>query len=880
MPQPAVTTFLFTDIEGSTRLWEEQPERMQPALAKHDALARAAVERHRGKLVKTTGDGIHAVFGDPVDGVLTIVDLQQALSEADATDGLPLRIRCGLHAGIVEQRDNDYFGSAVNRAARIMSAAHGGQALVSQSVAHLVAGRLPPEVTLENLGVARLRDLARAEALYQIVHPALRRSFPPLRTLEAVPNNLPQQLTSFVGRERETADVAALVRSVRLVTITGTGGLGKTRLSLQVAADLLDAFEGGAWLVELASFADPRLVAQALAAVLGIKEHAGGSLVDAIVHHLGQASTLIVLDNCEHLLDACAELAVQLLHATAGLHILATSRERLNVRGETAYPLAPLVVPEAGAQSSPTLAQSDAVRLFIDRVVALQPSFAPSAQDVRDIAEICRRLDGIPLAIELAAARGRALPLRTIAARLDDRFRLLTGGDRTALPRQQTLRALIDWSYDLLGDAERTLFRRLAVFAGGFRLEDAEAVVVDSALARDDVVDLLAKLVDKSLAVLDADGERYRMLETVREYAAERLDASGESRALRDRHLRHYVDVVEAAAPELFGPMQGASFARLDAERENLLAAHAWCASAPEGIELGLRLVALKFYWIHRGVPGLGYRLGAEALARTRADDRSLLRCRALFDVGQIACYMGRYAEGQRHLEESLAIARELGNDERIASALQPLAMACLGQNDPAAAERHLAEALRLVRSQGNKHDLASALNAMAQVHRVRNDIEAALPLYEKVVELARESGDRETVAFGLLNLAMAHIARDPGGRIAPILLEALAIADENRSQPATQSVLEVAAGWAAARDDFPRAARLFGAVEALAEATGLRRDPADEAFLLPLISRARDALGAERFAALESDGRCLGREDALADVRKLLVGSATSATD
>src|SRR6185312_3722389 len=384
--QPAVTTFLFTDIEGSTRLWDEQPERMQPALASHDALARATVGRHRGTLVKSTGDGIHAVFGDPLDGVLAVIALQQALGDPAATGGLGLRIRCGLHAGIVEQRDNDYFGSAVNRAARIMSAAHGGQALVSQSVADLVAGRLPPEVTLDNLGVARLRDLARAESLFQIVHPVLRRDFPPLRTLEAVPNNLPQQLTSFIGREREIRDVEALVRAGRLVTITGTGGLGKTRLSLQVAADLLDEFRGGVWLVELASFGDPRLVPQAVAAAIGIKEQSGGSLVEAIVRHVGDAPALLVLDNCEHLVAACAETAVQLLRSTAALRILATSRERLNVRGETTYPLSPLLVPEPDAQASPALAQSDAVRLFIDRIAALKPAFDASAQDVRDIA--------------------------------------------------------------------------------------------------------------------------------------------------------------------------------------------------------------------------------------------------------------------------------------------------------------------------------------------------------------------------------------------------------------------------------------------------------------------------------------------------------------
>jgi len=877
--QPAVTTFLFTDIEGSTRLWDQEPVRMREALARHDALARSAIETRHGTLVKTTGDGVHAAFGDPLDAVMAVVELSRRLEDPQATGGLALRVRCGLHAGVVEHRDHDFFGTAVNRAARIMSVAHGGQILVSQSVAELIGGRMPGDVTLLDLGVVRLRDLARAERLYQVVHPALRAAFPPLRSLESIPNNLPQQLTSFIGRERELGEIGALLRTSRLVTVTGTGGLGKTRLSLQVAADVLDEFRDGAWLVDLASLADARLVAQAAAAALGIKEDAGGSITDAIVRHCHDRTILLVLDNCEHLIDACAEFAVQLLQSTSDVRILATSRERLNVRGERAYPLAPMLVPDRDApHAAMTVAQSDPVRLFIDRIAASQPGLDANAQSIADIAEICRRLDGIPLAIELAAARARVLPIATIAARLDDRFRLLTGGDRTALPRQQTLRALIDWSYELLSPLERTLFRRLAVFAGGFTVEDAESVASDATLPDTAVMDVLAKLVDKSLVVLDADGARYRVLETVREYARERLEASGEARPLRDGHLRHYVAIAESAVPELFGPRQGEVFARLDGERENLLAAHAWCAAAQEGVDLGLRLASLKFYWIHRGEPGLGYRLGVEALARTRPDDRSVVRCRALFDVGQMACYMGRYGEGKRHLEESLAIARELGNDARIASALQPLAMACLGLGEAAVAQHHLEEALELVRAQGNKHDLASALNAMAQVHRARNDLDAALPLYEQVVGLARETGDRESVAFGLLNLAMALIARNASARVPAILLEALAIADENRSTPAAQSVLEVSAGWAAAQSDWERAARLYGVAEALAETTGLRRDPADEAFLAPLMDSARDMLGVPAFASLEAAGRGVSRDEAIAEVRGWIAASVQPA--
>ncbi|HEY7957795.1 MAG TPA: tetratricopeptide repeat protein, partial [Polyangia bacterium] len=457
----------------------------------------------------------------------------------------------------------------------------------------------------------------------------------------------------------------------------------------------------------------------------------------------------------------------------------------------------------------------------------------------------------------------RAVAVETIAARLDHRFRLLTGGDRVALPRQQTLRALIDWSYELLTPPERMLFRRLPVFAGGFALEAAEAVAAGDDLDPADVLDLVAHLVEKSLLMVDADGAHYRMLETVREYAAERLESSGEARAVRDRHLLYYVALAEATWPELFGSAQAKALARLDFERENLLAAHAWCDHADDGVELGVRLIhALKSYWINRGLAELFHRLAVEALARTRAGDQTIARCRALFNAGQIACWLGRYAEARACLDESLAIARALGNTRRIAAALQPLGMACLGLGDPAAARAHLEEALALAREQGDQHDLVAALNAMAQLHRTQNDLDAAVPLYEQVVDLARKIDDRESIALGLLNLAMAIVDRG-GARIPEMLLEVLAITDETGSKPAAQSVLEVSAGLAASRGEWDLAAQLFGAAETHAEKTGFRRDPADEAFLAPLMANASRALGESVFRAAEATGRAQGYEDA-----------------
>jgi predicted ATPase/class 3 adenylate cyclase len=869
----AVTTFLFTDIEGSTRLWEQEPERMQAALARHDAIVRAAVESNDGEVVKMSGDGVHAAFQDPLGAVRASLQLQQALADVDATNGVSLRVRCGLHAGVNERRDNDFFGTAVNRAARIMSTAHAGQVLVSQAVAALIGERLPPGVALRDLGAVRLRDLANPERVYQVVHPQLRQDFPALRSLEATPNNLPQQMTSFIGRERELTEVRKLLATARLLTLLGVGGIGKTRLSLQVAADAIDDYPDGVWLAELAPLADARLVPQAVASVLGVKEEAGRPVVEALVKYVKDRRLLLILDNCEHLLDACAELSKQLLQAGPNLRILASSREPMRVAGETTFPVPALAAPDPYEKFIHTaLRQYEAAALFIDRAVAAQPAFEISEHNAAAVAEVCHRLDGIPLAIELAASRTRALSVETIAARLNDRFRLLTGGDRTALPRQQTLRALIDWSHDLLTEQESTLFRRLAVFAGGWTIEAAEAIGADGDIDEAGVLDLLSYLVEKSLVAVEAEGRRYRLLDTVREYSNERLARSGEEKQVRDRHLAYYLALAEKARPELFGALQGAWLSRLDLERENLLSAHSWCDRTEDGADSGVRLVyAVKPYCFNRGLLGLGHRLTVEALARDGARGRNEARCRALADAGQYCSFMGRYREAQAHLEESLAIAREIQNTGMVARALQPLGMALLGQGDIATAQRYLEEALTLAREQGDKRELAGAINALAQLHRIQSDLETAEPLYNQVVAIARELGDREIIAVGLLNLAMACLGRGTNERARTILLEALTIAQEIGSRPAGQSVVEVCAGLAALRKEWERTASFYGVAEAQIAYTGIQRDPTDEAFLKPLVAKARAALGPAAFSAGENAGRALSYDDAIAQARAWL---------
>ncbi len=867
-----IRTFLFTDIEGSTRLWEHEAPRMRTALEHHDALCRAAVLGAGGQIVKTTGDGIHAVFDDPLQAVLAALQLQQALAAPVPEGALALKVRCGVHCGESEARDGDFYGPALNRAARVMGAAHGGQTLLTQAVAERVADRLPPDLSLLDLGTVRLRDLASPERVHQLQHATLRALFPPLRSLEATPNNLAQQLNSFVGRERELAEVRQLLSKTRLLTLLGMGGIGKSRLSVQLGAELLDEYADGVWLVELAPLADPLLVPQALASALGVKEERGASVTEALLAYVRDKTLLVILDNCEHVVRACADLAKRLLQAGSGVRVLTSSRDVLQVAGETVYQVPTLGVPAADDEGSDTaglgrLNRHEAVRLFMDRAGAVQPALRLGADNAAAVAAICRQLDGIPLALELAAARTRALSVQAIASRLKDRFRLLVSGDQTVLPRQRTLRALIDWSFELLSEPERTVFRRLSVFAGGWTLESAEAVCVDDTLDAMEVLDLLAQLVQKSLVVMEPGGGRYRMLETVRAYAWEKLVAEADEAQAAARHVDFHLQLAERARPELVGPKQASWLQRLDVERENLLAVHTRCGG-PEGLRL---VYALRPYWRSRGLLSLGLRISVEALDRRGAERRDALRFGGLFVAGWMSYFMGRYEHARRYLDEGLAVARELGSPELVARVLQPLGMACLGQGDGHAARQHLEEAVELAQAGGDARQLLAAINSLAQLHRLQGQTEIAEPLYETALPLAQQLGDRDSVAVLLLNLAMVSMSRRPAQAIRSMLIEVLSISRELDSKPALQSALEVCAGLASLVGDHAGAARLYGMADALASKTGFSRDPADEAFLRPLVEQSRTALGEQKFADAAARGRAAPVEQAISQTNAWL---------
>jgi predicted ATPase/class 3 adenylate cyclase len=527
-----MVTFLFTDIEGSTPLWEHEPEQMRLALARHHAILHTVIAAHAGQAYKTIGDAFQAAFVFPMQAVAAALAAQRALAAQDWETSQPLRVRIGVHVGPAAAAGNDYTTThTLNRVARIMSFGHGGQILLSVEVADLVRRDLPTDVTLRDMGKQRMKGLTHLEHLFQVVAPDLPATFPPLMTLDTFRTNLPAQLTSFVGREQAITDVTQLLTTSRLVTLTGPGGTGKTRLALQVAAGVLEAYSDGVWLIELAPLSDAALVPQAVATALGLREDASRPILATLTDFLSARNLLLIIDNCEHVVEACAQLAGALLRGCPNVHILASSRETLGIAGEAPFRVPSLATPDPRRLPPiEMLTQYEAVRLFVERAAAVLPGFRLTHDNASAIAQVCSRLDGIPLALELAAARVTVLRVEQIAARLDDRFRLLTGGSRTAVPRQQTLRALIDWSYDLLAEAERVMLQRSSVFVGGWTLEAAEAVCAGDGLDHDEVLDVLAQLVNKSLVVADREqGQetRYRLLETIRQYALERLVESG-----------------------------------------------------------------------------------------------------------------------------------------------------------------------------------------------------------------------------------------------------------------------------------------------------------------------------------------------------------------
>jgi predicted ATPase/class 3 adenylate cyclase len=911
-----VTTVLFTDIEGSTRLWEQDRKRMSATLAGHDAVARAAVESNHGVVVKMTGDGLYAVFADALDALVATLQLQRSIADPETTNGVELRVRCGLHAGIVERRDNDYFGPPVNRAARVMAAAHGGQVLLSQAVVDCVRAILPAAVSLRDLGNVRLKDLATPEHVYQLVHPQLRQDFPALRSLEATPNNLPQQVTSFIGRERELTAIKELLEGTRLLTLLGMGGVGKTRLSLQIAADVLEKYPDGVWFVDLAPIKDRSLVPNAVAKVLGVHEEPGKPLTQTLCEHVKQHKLLFVLDNCEHLMNACASLAYALLRDVSELRILATSREALHIHGEQTYQVMPLKAPDrkAGIES---LLRSEAVQLFVERARLQKPGFSLTERDASAIADLCARLDGIPLALELAAARVRSLSISEINARLHDRFKLLTGGSRLALERQQTLRALVSWSYDLLQEREQTLLDRLSLFSGGFDLRAAEAVCGAEPLLPDDVVDLLSSLVEKSLVMVEErDGaSRYGLLETIREFAREhltkRFDLLGTIRefaperlvdrndvaAIAARHCDYYLGIAKVAKKELEGPQQAEWTRLLEVEIDNLRAAIALTLAGGADPMLAVKFeVALMRFRILRGYSTEARNNVRAALVLPGIREPNVARGHALYVGGVLATNQSDYAEATKMLSECLDIRRGLENPRETAAVLSTLATLHLQQDDLAQARDYVEEATGIFRDLGDRIGEAIGLLNLGDISVRQADFGGAQDLFEQCLVISRSIKHQElesdcernlgelALSAGNLRVAQARFARSlkicrggedkRGGTIALWSLGRVDAANGNHTAarrkfaealPAFQSfgmspeALDCLEDYAVLLHALGRsdgAVQLHAAAASIRAAFALPRSRRDEPKRQANIDAARAAIGDTAFDAAWSEGQ------------------------
>jgi predicted ATPase/class 3 adenylate cyclase len=874
VPPTGTITFLFSDIEGSTKKWEERPDAMREALAAHDRMLREIFESSGGYVFKTIGDAFCVAFDTAQGALAGALESQRALRAADWGAIGELKVRMALHTGAAEERDGDYFGQALNRVARILAAAHGGQVLLSLPTEELVRDHLPPGVQLRQLGEHRLRDLARPEHLYQLVAPNLPSEFTTLRSLESVANNLPVQLTNFIGREREMAEVKRLLGSTRLLTLTGMGGTGKTRLSLQAAADVLDTYPDGVWLVEFATIDDAALVPETVAAVLGLRQEADRPLASTLTNFLRDRNLLLILDNCEHVVAACARLAETLLRACPKLRILASSREPLGIAGETAWPVPALSLPNhwreitASPDAIERLGEYEAVRLFIDRATLARPAFQLSNDNVHLVAQICWRLDGIALAIELAAARIRVLTLQQIVERLDDRFHLLTTGSRNAVPRQQTLRSLIDWSHDLLSDSERRLFRRLAVFARGRTLEAIEGICSGDGVESWEIIDLLTQLVDKSLVYVEksgGQGARYFMLESIWDYANEKLIAAGEAETFRIRHLDYFLRFAGDAAPKLHGPGQLEWLDVVEQEGFNIRYALDAAAELPGQAGKGLRLLAATQRFVEvRGLFKEARDISARLLAHPDAAPRNAIRAEALAAAGRLAWVADDCPACCLCQEEALAIFRELGDPRGTARALADLGFLAFDQSDVPRARALLDEATALAGPLDDPVLTAHVRHIQGVLAASEGDFATAFSLDMESLAQFRRVGDTwraiivawavgvNAAVLGRFDVAHAHLG------------ECLRVGLELGNKWGASYPLDAFAALAVAERQYDRAARLLGAADAQRIRSGLVPQAADHPAIVAILAAAPDFTG-PAIEAARREGRMLSLEAATA---------------
>jgi predicted ATPase/class 3 adenylate cyclase/Tfp pilus assembly protein PilF len=888
MPQlPSGTvTFLFTDVEGSTRRWEKDSPAMHAAVERHFALLDAAIEANHGVRFKSVGDATQAAFATALDALRAAVLGQRAL-RAEAWGELgSLQVRMALHTGSATPRDGDYLAAPLNRLARLISAGYGDQILLTEATRLLVHETLPADIQLKDLGEHRLRDLREAEHVFQVVTNDLPSTFPPLKSLDRQLHNLPVQLTAFVGREHELEEARRRLAQpdVRLLTLTGPGGTGKTRLALRVADELAADYPDGVWFVALAAVMNPSLVAATIAETLGLRETPGESVVDTLRAYLRPKRLLLVLDNFEHVVVA-APLVADLLASCPALQVLATSRGSLRITGEHELLVPPLALPdvERGVQLDEVLA-SEAVRLFVDRARAVRPDFALTDRNAGVVATICRLLDGLPLAIELAAARVRLLPPEAILARLDNRLGLLTGGGRDRPERQQTLRAAIAWSHDLLDPTEQALFRRLAVFVGGWTFEAAEAIANAPGPPSISVIDCLGALNDNSLIRVEEGGPdgladpRFSMLQTVREFGLEQLATSSESDAVHEAHSAYFLDLAAEAEPHLTGADSVQWLDRLETDHDNVRAALDWLRGR-DGLERAVRMAAApwRFWWLRGHISEGRTELDA-TLSADGASSHTAEWATALDGAGVLAETQGDYARADELHEDALTLSRQLGNREGIARALGNLGVVAFDQGDGERATSLLEESLALARETGNRLLIATALNDLGSIAFAQSDFAQAESLFQESLGLRRKIGNRIDIARSLNNLGATAYGHGDFANARRLFAESLDLYRDSGDKWGMAGALISLAEVTRREGDVARAASLLEESLALFQETGDTKNTAVALLSLGDAARDRDELeqatayyseAVSRFASVDDR---VGLFDSLVNLGRLLV--------
>src|SRR5437867_1135051 len=849
-------TFLFTDMEGSTRAWEAHPKETRAALQRHAEIVARAIEANRGTIIleRGEGDSVFAVFERASDAVAAACELQLALGKEEWPSEMPLRVRVAIHTG---EADTDYRGPHVNRAARIRAIGHGEQILLSAVTAGIVRGTLPDGTSLIDLRQHRLRDVADMEHVFQLAHPDFRENFPPLRSVSNFRQNLPVQLTSFVGRGRERKEVAALIDDHRVVTLIGSGGSGKTRLAIQVGADELEKFPDGMRFVDLAPLNDASLVVDAIASAVGIKAEQGISVIDALVRNLEGTKTLIIIDNCEHIIEACADAVSGLLRAGESVRVLATSREPLGLAGEMIWRVPSLSLPGAATKIA-EIGRCEAVQLFVDRAGAARPGFTLTSANAQTITDICRTLEGLPLAIELAAARVKALAAHQIRDRLSDRFRLLIGGRG----RHQTLRSTIDWSYDLLSEKERALFRRLCVFAGGFDLPAVQAIWPDG-----DPLDHIEQLVDKSLVTVEQltdEKLRYRLLETLRQYGAERLVEVGEEDEARERHFAHYLGIAERAYAQRI-EHEAEMLASLEADHDDFRSALEWSRSQPRDL---LRLASsLGWFWHLRS----HYREGRTWLEQALAlnpTERSRERARALWALSMILNWQGDVAAARPLAEESLALWRTTDDPLELALALESVGWSHFAASNYSEALRSMEDCVEAYRRLGSEKLITRGRVAVGQMLAALGDVERTEPLARETLAEGRAQGEPKFVHFSLHYLADCALWRGDPKQAVQLYAESLRAALDYGNEMEAATEMQGMAMGLMGSERQEQGFRLYGA--SCARLTELHTTMIDEvAFWVKFRERyippARERIGAVAAIEAEQEGRAMSWQKALA---------------